>query len=240
MDRRGQRDRDDLGRRPAPRLAAQDVAVDERREQLLDEQRVPLRTVDDVVADGVGEVGLAEQVVEQALRLGLAERLEEDGARVRLASTPARPLLEQLGPRRADEENGRVARHLGHALDHVQERGLGPVQVVEDDDERPLAGEPLEGPRTAAAGSSLEVEVAGRLDERLVRARLPVRPAAAVEHGRDALDTLGELAHEPRLPDAGRAEHGEEMQRAVGDRALERARERGELAASADERRVET
>ncbi len=58
-------------------------------------------------------------------------------ARSRLAA-PARTLLEQVGPRHAEQEQRRVAAPVGDVLDEIEERRLGPVQVV--DDERRAGG----------------------------------------------------------------------------------------------------
>src|SRR5207247_10333120 len=100
------------------------------------------------------------QFVEQGYALVLRERLEQDRARVELASGPAGPLVEQLGPRKAEQEHRRVAAQVDDVLDQVEQRRLGPVDVLEDGDERALPGERLEqaphsprglrGARTAA------------------------------------------------------------------------------------------
>jgi hypothetical protein len=72
------------------------------------------------------------------------ERLEQDRGRVHLAAAPPRSDVEELGPRHADEQDRGVPGPVGEVLDKIQERGLGPVDVVEHDDERPLAREVLE------------------------------------------------------------------------------------------------
>ena len=65
-------------------------------------------------------------------------------ARVRLSAAPAGSLLEQLGTGDADEEDRRTPHPLRQVLDQVEEGGLGPVDVLEEDDEGPLPGERLE------------------------------------------------------------------------------------------------
>ena len=55
-----------------------------------------------------------------------------------------RPLVEQLRTRKAEQQDRRVERPVDDVLDEIEERRLGPVQVVEHDDERPLARERLE------------------------------------------------------------------------------------------------
>ena len=141
-------------------------------------------------------------------------------------------------------------------LDELEERRLRPVDVVEDEDERPLARARLaelpEEPGELGRGRRrLGVErgedrVALRALVRLLEhfAQRPVRDALAVGEAaaperRDALRAAGQLGGEPRLPDAGRADDdGDAHGRAV-DRALQRSAERGELALAADERRVQ-
>ena len=66
---------------------------------------------------------------------------------------PAQPVarVQELGPGHAEQQDRRSAAPVGDVLDEVEERRLGPVQVVAHDDERPLA-RPLPraacGPRT--------------------------------------------------------------------------------------------
>ena len=70
-------------------------------------------------------------------------------------------------------------------IDEVEEGRLSPLEVVEDDHERPLAGQPLEDPASLQGdlvAVCLEVElVRQRLDlgERPVRDALAVRQAPA-------------------------------------------------------------
>jgi hypothetical protein len=72
------------------------------------------------------------------------QRLEEDRGGVPLAAAPGRPLVEQLGSRQADEEYRGVPRPVGQMVEEVQERRLGPLQVVKSGDDRPFLRERLE------------------------------------------------------------------------------------------------
>ena len=69
----------------------------------------------------------------------------------------AGPLVEQLRPREAEQQDRRAAREVGDVVDQVEERRLAPVDVVEDDDERPLAGGVLEQRADRARSSSFGV-----------------------------------------------------------------------------------
>ena len=54
------------------------------------------------------------------------------------------PALGQLGPREREHEQRVVARPLEQVLDEVEQAGVGPLEVLEDEHGRPLLGEPLE------------------------------------------------------------------------------------------------
>src|SRR5439155_4137421 len=135
----------------------------------------------------------------------------------------------------------------------LEERRLCPVDVVEDEEERPLARERLaeaaEQERDLGSGrGSLGVErsedrallVALRsgeddLAERPVRDSLAVREAAAEERG-DVLRAGGDLRGEPRLPDSRRADDGHDARTLLGLRGAKRLPKRAELLPAAGER----
>ena len=58
---------------------------------------------------------------------------------VRSAASPRRALVEELRASETDEAERRVARPVGQVLDQVEERRLGPVDVLDDERQRPLA-----------------------------------------------------------------------------------------------------
>ena len=72
------------------------------------------------------------------------------------AAAPARTLVEELGAGDADEQDRRVVRPLRQMLDEVEKRRLGPLQVIEQDDQRPSAAlrleEPTDGRRSRRSG----------------------------------------------------------------------------------------
>ena len=70
---------------------------------------------------------------------------EQDRGRVHLAAAPARPNLEQLGARDAQEQDrGDVARPVREMFDQIEERRLRPMDVVEDHHDRSLVRQVLE------------------------------------------------------------------------------------------------
>ena len=71
------------------------------------------------------------------------ERVEEVARVLRLERRepqcrPAGPFVEQVGPSQADEEQGRTGDVASEVLGEVEQGRLGPVDVLEDERERPL------------------------------------------------------------------------------------------------------
>jgi len=79
-----------------------------------------------------------ERLRQERLDGVLRERLEPQRHR------PARPLVEELRPRDAEQEERDAGGEERDMLDEVEERLLAPVDVVEDDGERPAGRSPLE------------------------------------------------------------------------------------------------
>ena len=140
-DHRLERVGDPLGGRPA---------LEQHPRRLLDEERVPLGLLEQRAALGRRQLAIGEQRVEQFLALLGRQRLELDRRRAQAAAAPAGADVEQLGPREADDQQGCVLDPLGEVLDQLEQRLLGPVNVLEDEDQRlcigqlrrPLAGGP--------------------------------------------------------------------------------------------------
>ena len=126
--------------------------VDHHREQLLDEQRVALRGAHDPLLDLAGNAGVAEQAADHPPRVGIGQWLEHDALRVGV-DRPLGVMLEQVVPRRAEQQDRCVRHRVGQVPDQLEERLLGPMDVVDDDDDRSLAppGSPGSGgpPRTS-------------------------------------------------------------------------------------------
>ena len=131
LDRR--RQRDELGR--GARL------LGEHRDELLRVERIPLRHLGHAAAEFRREHAAAVERVEELRRLPGRERLEPH-----VRALPLRPLLEQLRPGDAEEQDRCVAAPAAHVLDEVEQHRLGPVDVLQDDEQRPLPGEELEQP----------------------------------------------------------------------------------------------
>ena len=116
----------------------------DERDHLLDEERIPLRRVADPLLEIRRERGVTEQPLQQLVGLGGAERLEQERRRVQLAAAPALPLVEELRPRDAEEQDRRLAREIGNVLEEVEEGRLAPVDVVEHRDDGRRLGRTLD------------------------------------------------------------------------------------------------
>ena len=72
------------------------------------------------------------------------ERRKRERQRVRLATSPGGAACEELRAGRADDEQRYARRPVDEMVDEVEEAFVGPVEVLEDEDERALVGDPLE------------------------------------------------------------------------------------------------
>ena len=102
---------------------------------LLGEQRVAARALDD---GGQHGIALGEQRGDERLGVRGAQRLEYQLRGRRPAAAPLGPALEQLVPGQADEHEG-PANPLRQVLDGVEHAVVGPVDVLEGEDQRLLA-----------------------------------------------------------------------------------------------------
>src|SRR5262249_5266062 len=179
-------------------------------------------------------------------------RLEQDRGRVQLPAAPGGPLVEQVWPRQAQQQERRTAGQVGDVVDQIEERLLAPLDVVEDHDQRPFARDVLKLATDIPEQLALAEPTIGQPRQGLLRplAQLledrddrPERDPLAVlqtpARQRGGIEPGDELRYQPRLAHAGRAKHGEQVAAPLADRALERLPELLELGAAADERLVQ-
>ena len=74
----------------------------------------------------------------------VGERLEGEPDERPRARPPARPALEQLGPGERDDGQRHARAPVEHVVDEVEQAGIGPVEVLEQEDDRSGRGDPLE------------------------------------------------------------------------------------------------
>ena len=207
------------------------VGLDEHPDRLLDEERVALGLLEQVGPRAAGLQPVArQQRVDQLLAFGRVQRVELDRGRAHPPSAPARAHVEQLGPGEADEQERRLAHPRGEMLDQLEQRLLGPVDVLEDEHERLDVGELSAHARAAQAISCAAALVLDGLEHargepEQVGDRLVLAAGAQLLHRlldrvvvRDPgsrLDHLGERPVGDALPvrEAAAAEHGRALER---------------------------
>ena len=172
---------------------------------------------------------------------------------------PGGAALAELRPRDAEQQDRCARGEERDVLDQVEERLLAPLDVVEDDDQRPLRrsllqrlaerpGDLLRRRRRLALAEQRadrhrgglvrgqHVELLQHLDHRPVRDPLAVGEAAAADDRR--LDRSQNLRGQPGLADAGIADDRDQLAALLGPHALPRFPDERELALTSDERRL--
>ena len=74
----------------------------------------------------------------------MREWLEHEDRRALARRWPARAFVDELGPRDAHEQDRGLSRPSGEVLDEIEQRWLGPVDVVDHESQRHLRGHGLE------------------------------------------------------------------------------------------------
>ncbi len=129
---------------PPAALPAQQAVVDEGRHHLLDEQWVAGRGGSDPGDEGRVEVVGAHQGADQALAACLGQRRQQHRGGVEFAASPVPPLLQQFRAGQAQQHDEGVAGPVGDVLQQVEQGRLGPVHVVEPQDQRASGRQRLE------------------------------------------------------------------------------------------------
>ena len=166
---------------PPVRAVDEEAAILEHPHVLLRVERVAAGPRQHARLDLGRQQRLLEQRAEQARGLLLGERRDRDGRRVPLAAAPARPPLEQLGARGADDEQRHAGRPVGEVVDEVEQAVVGPVQILEDEHQRPLLGQRLEqaAPRRERLVAAVARALAGRAEADERTQRPPTQPRSA-------------------------------------------------------------
>ena len=115
-------------------LARQQAAVDEHADRLDRVERDALGSLEDLSAELDRKPG--HRSLEEALELRRGERLQEERGEAALRGAPGRPALEELRSGGGDDEDRSVARPVDEVLDEVEERVIGPVEILEQQDRR--------------------------------------------------------------------------------------------------------
>ena len=125
---------------------------------------------------------------------GSAER-----RRIELAAAPARAPLEQLRPRGRDGQQRDVRDPVDELVHEVEQALVRPVEVLEDDDERPLLGHRLEKAPPGGEGRLptivAELRLGGEADE---GAQLRLDPVRVARIRQDVGDSARRASARPR------------------------------------------
>ena len=142
VDRVGDRHvRGNAGGPPATLLPCQRPGLDEPADDLLDEERIALGRLEDLVLDRRRQIVGREQAVEEARALGLVERPQRHGRRLSAAQREGRVRFGEFRARRRQEED-RSGRADKQPLHHVDDLIGAPMEVLDDHHEWLAGGEP--------------------------------------------------------------------------------------------------
>ena len=125
-------------------LAHEQLAVLEHAHELLRIERVAAGALQDERLHLRRQQRLVEQDGDEPGRLGLGKGRESDSGRVTHPGEPVRRALVQLGAGGADKEHRHPLRPFDDVLEKGEQRLLGPVQVLEDEDGRTRCGDRLQ------------------------------------------------------------------------------------------------
>ena len=84
--------------------------------------------------------------IQELVRFLRRQRAEHERRRVELAAAPAGALLDEIQPGNTEQEHRDVVEPLDEVVDQVEEGRLRPVQILENDDERPGRGQVFQHP----------------------------------------------------------------------------------------------
>ena len=161
----------------------------EHQSELLGVQRVATGSRKDLR----GRVG--HEARDELLGLDVGQRRQRQRRRVAFPASPAASPLEQLGPRAGDDQDGHAARPVGQLIDKVEERIVGPLEVLEDEHQRPHVGERLE--KAPPCDECLSPAVGAHVDvsaQPHQRAQVLLEPGGVRHAGQRGAQLLGRRA----------------------------------------------
>lgn len=133
---------DVAGGRVGVAVAHEHSAVEQHAHGLDCVERDALGAVEDAPPQLVRETG--DETGQQLLHGLVGQRLEVERREAPLARTPGGALVGELGPRQRQHEERVAPRPLEQVLEEVEQAGVGPLHVLEDEHGRRALGEALE------------------------------------------------------------------------------------------------
>ncbi len=177
------------------------VAVGEQPDELLRVERVPAGVLEERPLERLGQDGPFEQQREQLHRLPVRERRQVDALGVAGVAPEMRMSLVELRSRGAEHEQRHVLGPVREVLEERQQRVVGPVEILDDEDAGTVRGQELAEPAPRSERLVLCCGCAWDADE---RADPREQPVAVVDLGRHGpVELGGSLRGAVRLEDAG-------------------------------------
>ena len=205
LDGRRHLDLDGVVEAPAVVGANERADVGERADELLEEERVPVRGFEDAPLE-LGRQRRRRDERREQLAVGIAQRTEVDlaqqmrelAARV-LAQTPGRVVT--LGPQRQDEQHRSLLRQREQLFEQEHRGRVGPVKILEREHERSRLGQPGE-----QLADDLERPPLQRLRRELRGARLSLVLERDLEQAAEVRVELVRLVAEELVQPASQAD----------------------------------
>ena len=143
-----------------------DVELDE----LLRVQRVSAGALEQRLLRLGGQEGALEEAPDELGGLLVGERRERQRRRVQLAAAPVRASFEELRPGGRNDQERDVGQPVHEFVEEVEEALVGPVDVLDHDDERALFRETLEeappGRKRLVPAVAAELRLAAEAEQR--------------------------------------------------------------------------
>ncbi len=130
----------------APSPLGRQALVGEQARELLGVQGVAAGPLQQQGLDPDGQHRPAHQGGHQPRRLQVGQRPQRDPGRRRAAVAPARVPFQQLGAGRGHDQQGQAGGALDQVLEELEHRRVGPVQVLDHQHQRVVAGHGLHEP----------------------------------------------------------------------------------------------
>jgi len=173
------------------------AALDQHAHVLLRIERVPVGAGEQLSLGLDLEHGRVDQGADQLSRLGLGERLERDRERIRLAAGPTRAALPQLRASRTHDQQRHGTDALDESVQELEQRLVGPVQILHHQHGRPVGGQGLDEHARAGERLLAAAGLTARLDSGK-RGQLPAHPERIDTRQSDRRDRLVKLRRRGR------------------------------------------
>src|SRR5439155_1202191 len=122
-------------------LIVERTGVDEHPDRLFEEERVPGGAIEELAK---GAFRSAHERLQQRAAVIIAERFERDRSALPVCGDDAWFLFQELRASAGDDEDRSVSAGVKEREHEIDERLFGPVEIFEDEDQRPLPGHELE------------------------------------------------------------------------------------------------